>query len=128
MADSEFTLSDGHKLIIRPVSPFLLGRLKPAVMREFKVDKALTYIVETVGGGKQEFPHDETTLDVEDDPEQTKINWDERNDFQQRLVLYHYDFVVHPNDNQSQSQGGLVLRYRPSLSVLQSHSRDAISQ
>ena len=87
MADSEFTLSDGHKLKIRPVSPFLLGRLKPAVMREFEVDKALTYIVETVGGGEQEFLHDETTLDIEDDPEQTKINWEKWNDFQQRLIL-----------------------------------------
>ena len=76
MADSEFTLSDGSKLKIRSVSPFMLGRLKPAVEKEFKADKAPTYKVETVGGGIQEFLHDETTLDVEDDPEQTRINRD----------------------------------------------------
>lgn len=87
MAESEFTLSNGRKLKIRSVSPFMLGRLRPAVMKEFKVGKFPTYIVETVGGGSQEFSHDATTLDVEDDPEQSRINWKEWNEYHQKLAL-----------------------------------------
>jgi len=75
-----FTTVQGVEIPIRPVSPTLVAKIAPTVLREFGVEGPPTYTVEIVGGGTQEFPHDETTLDVPGDPDATAENraeWDE---------------------------------------------------
>jgi hypothetical protein len=85
MAEAEFQLSSGRTIKIQSVSPFFLGRILPTVLKEFEVDTPPTYIVELVGGDTQEFTHDETTLEVEGDPEQTEHNFRVWSEYKSKL-------------------------------------------
>lgn len=90
MAEKGFKLSSGSKIKIKPISPHMIARLTPTVYKEMGIEIP-TYEVTTVGGGKQQFPHNETTLEVEGDSEQTEANiqlWDE---YKQSLILAHLE-------------------------------------
>lgn len=87
MPEKEFKLSNGKTIKIKSVSPFMLSRLTPAVMKEMDVESPPMYEVETVGGGKQKFSHNETTLEVEGDPDTTQENYQIWNEYQTKLRL-----------------------------------------
>jgi hypothetical protein len=66
----EYITSQGKKIRIVGLSPFLIDKMRASG----DIPEPPTYIVETVAGDEEIHTHDETTLEVEGDPEQTKAN------------------------------------------------------
>jgi len=58
-----FTTSTGVELILKPISPLLAGKVRTSVIWPEKP----TYQAKTVSGEIEEHPHDETTLETDED-------------------------------------------------------------
>lgn len=74
-----FTNANGEVFTIRGLSPLLPQKITTAIEEEWKAaGKSLpicpTYEVTSLGGEKETFAHNEKTLVVKDNPEQTKAN------------------------------------------------------
>lgn len=67
---STFTNSRGREIVIIGLSPFLIDKIRASG----DIPEPPTYIIETVAGDEEIHTHDETTLEIEGDPEQTKVN------------------------------------------------------
>lgn len=67
---STYTTKDGVELNISGIKPLLLQRLEKSYRKSNPEPKKPTYIVDGLGG-KEELPHNETTLTTEED----KIRW-----------------------------------------------------
>jgi hypothetical protein len=73
-----YTLADGTELRIQGVSPMMLAQATQLAEARLRAEGVPLdpprYSVEAVGGDKLWFPHDPSTLDVEDDPAATAEN------------------------------------------------------
>lgn len=92
-----FTNANGEVFPIRGLSPLLPQKINSAIEEEWKVKgKPLpvcpTYEVVTIGGEKEIFLHNEKTLDVKGNPEQTAINKKAWVDYRNGLVEFEGEY------------------------------------
>lgn len=74
----DYTTSRGVKIQIQPISLIMHAQIAAGVEADFRKEgrpiDPPKYEVEIAGGAKASYSHDETTLEVPDNPEQTALN------------------------------------------------------
>lgn len=80
MKTLDFVTSLGKKLALVPIAPFILESYRASFQEQFdEANPAVerpTYEFETMGGGKERLPHDETTLTSDEDRAAWKLYQD----------------------------------------------------
>lgn len=66
-----YTSALGTEVIFLPMPPMLIEKIEIALAKEWARPEAPTYVMETATGRKEERPHDETTLETDEE----KASW-----------------------------------------------------